>query len=243
MQRINKTAIQCAKVLEAFTLDKKEWGITELAVHLDFAKSTVHGIVQSFVQEGILEMSNTDSRYKCGSQLVRLGLMSLTELEIIKLSSEAMSSLNKTTRETVFLTMYMEGKIRVVGARDSDKPLRLSISVGSEMPADRGACGKIQFAYMSDTEKDKLRRDEEIDTSILVKSLEFVSKNGYAFSVNEVYEDITAVAAPIINGKNILEGIIVIGGLSAHFTEEKMHEYGGILKSSCDDLSMLLGYV
>ena len=243
MQRVNKTAVQCAKILEAFTLDKEEWGITELAAYLGLAKSTVHGIVQSFVQENVLKKTNTNSRYKCGSLLTRLGLLALTELEVKKISREAMFSLNEITGETVFLTMYMEGRIRVISTRESDKPLRLSISVGSEMPVDRGACGKIWFANLSDAEKDEFRGDRKIDTSIVEKSLAFVSKNGYATSVNEVYDDITAVAAPIINRRNKLEGIIVIGGLSLHFTEEKMHEYGRILKSRCDNLSMQLSQV
>jgi len=243
LQRLNKTAIQCAKILGAFTLDKEEWGITELATYLDLAKSTVHGIVHSFIQEGVLKKSNTDSRYKCGSLLTRLGLLALTELEVKKISREAMFSLNEITGETIFLTMYMEGKIRVIGVRESNKPLRLSISVGSEMPVDRGACGKIWFACLSEAEKNKFKRDGKIDTSIVEKSLEFVSENRYATSVNEVYDDITAVAAPIISRNNKLEGIIVIGGLSLHFTEEKLHEYGRILKSSCDNLSMQLGQV
>ncbi len=127
--------------------------------------------------------------------------------------------------------------------RESVKPLRLSISVGSEMAIDRGACGKIWYSYLSDDEKDRIKKDGRIDISIVERSVGFVLKNGYAISIEEVFDDITAIAAPIVNRENKLEGIIVIGGLSAHFTEEKLEEYGEILKSECKNISMQLDNV
>jgi len=242
MQRLNKTAEQTAKILKAFAKENKEWGISELAKHLGYAKSSIHGIVQALVHENILEKNKINNKYKCGFLLMQLGLQALTELELIKLGREALYSLNEITGETVFLTMCMEGKIRVIGVRESVKPLRLSISIGSEMPLDRGACGKIWYAYLSDDEKDRIKKDGKIDTSIVEKSVGFVLKNGYAVSIEEVFDDITAIAAPIVNRENKLEGIIVVGGLSAHFTEEKIKEYGKIIKSECKNISMQLSH-
>jgi len=243
LQRLNKTAIQTAKILKAFTLERGEWGITALADYLGFAKSTVHGIVQALVQENILKRSNRDSLYKCGSQMMRLGLLTLTELEIKRISRDVLLSLNDITGETVFLTIYMEGRIRVVGSRESDKPLRLSISVGSEMPIDRGACAKVLFSYLPETEREKIKRDENFDATIVESSMTDVLRDGYATSKDEVYTDISAVAAPIFNGERQLEGMIVIGGVLAYINQEKLREYGRILKSKCDDLTLQLEHV
>ena len=243
LQRLNKTAIQTAKILKAFTLERGEWGVTALADYLGLAKSTVHGIVQALVKEKILKQSNKDSLYKCGPQMMRLGLLTLTELEIKRISRDVLLSLNDITGETVFLTIYMEGRIRVVGSRESDKPLRLSISVGSEMPVDRGACAKVLFSCLSDPEREKIKRDKNIDTTIIESSMADALKDGYATSKDEVYSDISAVAAPIFNGEGQLEGMIVIGGVSAYINQEKLREYGRILKSKCDDLSLQFGHV
>ena len=96
---------------------------------------------------------------------------------------------------------------------------------------------------LSDPEREKIKRDKNIDTTIIESSMADALKDGYATSKDEVYSDISAVAAPIFNGEGQLEGMIVIGGVSAYINQEKLREYGRILKSKCDDLSLQFGHV
>ena len=240
MARSNSSALQTAKLLKAFTIDSPEWGITELADHLGYAKSSVHGIVQSLVNEGFLEKQAANNKYSYGMQLIHLGLSAISKIKLRNLAKEVIQSLSDITGETVFLCMCKEGSLIVIDGREADKALRLTIDIGSEMPLDRGSCGKICFSYSSEDEWREMTKGRSFDLSLLENSKSEVRKNGYAFSEEEVYENINAMAAPIFNSQKRLEGMIVIGGLSARMSKEKMHEYAKILISQCNWISSQL---
>ncbi len=242
MQRLNKTAEQTAKILKAFTREKKEWGVSALAKYLGYAKSTVHGIVQALAKEGILERKTDTGLYSCGIQIIRLGLLVLSEIEVRKIASPYLEDIAKSTGETVFLCMCIDNKIKIVDAIESSNSLKLSLDIGSELPKDRGAAAKIWYAYLSEEERKNIEENKVIDTSMIREGLSFFLETGFVLSEEEVYKNINGIAAPILNRDGKLEAIVAVGGLSSRFNREKMLEAGKELKAKCCEISERLGY-
>ena len=242
MQRLNKTAEQTARILKAFTKENKEWGVSALAKHLGYAKSSVHGIVQALVKEGILEKKTDTGLYSCGIQIIRLGLLVLSEIEVRKIARPYLEDIAKITGETVFLCMCIDNKIKIVDAIESSNSLKVSLDIGSELPKDRGAAAKVWYAYLPEEERKSIEENKLFDTSIIGEALTFYLERGFVFSEEEAYENINGIAAPILNRDGKMEAIVAVGGLSSRFNREKMFEAGDILKSKCSEISERLGY-
>ena len=54
------------RALKAFSSSNPEWGVTDLARHLDLGKSTVHRILSTLTDEGMLEQSTETGKYRLG---------------------------------------------------------------------------------------------------------------------------------------------------------------------------------
>ena len=242
MPRLSEIAKQTARILKAFTKENKEWSISELAKHLGYAKSSVHGIVQALVKEEILERKTDTGLYSYGIKIISFGLLVLSEIEVRKVARPYLKDIAEITGETVFLCMCVDKKIKIVDAIESSNSLKVSLDIGSELPKDRGAAAKILYAYLPEEERKSIEENKLIDTSIIRQALPFFLKKGFVFSEEEVYENINAIAAPILNSNGKLEAIVAVGGLSSRFNREKMFEAGDILKSKCNEISERIWY-
>ena len=65
-----KRAIQ---ILNSFTLQKKELGVTELSKKLNLHKSTIHRILVTLEDEGLVVGNQISQKYRLGMKLFELG--------------------------------------------------------------------------------------------------------------------------------------------------------------------------
>ena len=78
-----QTVQKAAEVLNLFSIERSEWGISELAKVLSFPKSSTSALVSTMAEQGLLRRTST-GRYKLGWQVMALSqvLLSTTDFRI-----------------------------------------------------------------------------------------------------------------------------------------------------------------
>ena len=100
-----KTVDKALDVLEAFTLDKPEWGVTELGHHLGWDKSVVQRVLATLEARGYVARSARTRGYRLGLAVLGLADVVNRTLDVREASREGMAELVGQTGESALLTV------------------------------------------------------------------------------------------------------------------------------------------
>ena len=109
-------------------------------------------------------------------------------------------------RESVFLGIRNKDSVTVIDIVESRKDFKISSPIGTSLPLQAGAVGKVFLSNMTQTdarayilEKGLIQFTPQtiMDPDIYLKELETVRKTGVAFDDEEYISGVKAVAAPI----------------------------------------------
>lgn len=141
-----------------------------------------------------------------------------------------MEELALLTQETVTLTAVNGTRGVVLGNVESEQPIRYSVfHPGASVPLHCGASSKILMAYLSENLWDHIIAREGLirhtantitDADQLKDHLREIRKNGYAFSNQEIEQDVMAVSAPILNGLGELVAGLSVAGPAFRFKKK-----------------------
>jgi len=250
MKSLEKTI----KILDYLSDVKRDVGITELNLELNFPKSTVHRILKTLLKYSIVEKENDTSRYKIGLRLLKYSNSLLKSFDLRQIVKPILKKVCNETGFTTFLTTWQSYHsicIDSVTPSQKSNTHTLFVEVGKEMPFYCTASAKVLLAY---------QRSEEIKRIINMNPLKKYTPNtiteprklmihlldiknkGFAICDEEIEEGIKAIAAPIknINGKTIAS--ITITGLAKRMSSSNMERLVKIVTNSAQEISNLIGY-
>jgi len=243
-----KRAIQ---ILNSFTLQKKELGITELSKKLNLHKSTVHRILVTLEDESLVVRNQISQKYRLGMKLFELGHIVKEQIEIKDYALPIMKDLAKKTEESIDLNILSDGKRVSIEKIESSHDIRRIIQLGKSLPLYCGGSGKALLAFLPDEEIDKIIQKEKlitfgpktiIDPIKLKKHLKEIQKNGYATSVEERILGSASVAAPVLDYEGKVVASLSISGPTTRFTKKKVSIFISLVKEAAQEISVSLGY-
>src|SRR5438876_9511594 len=149
-------AIRILKVLAA---GPGRLGVSELSDRLGLAKGTVHGLLRTLQEHGLVEQHPDSDKYQLGPQLLQLSnrYLDLSELRSRALAwSELLAS---RAEEAVRVGVPHDGGVLVVHhVFRPDATLQI-LEVGAVLPLHATALGKAVLAYLEDDVRDDLLRE------------------------------------------------------------------------------------
>jgi len=243
-----KRAIQ---ILNSFTLQKKELGITELSKKLNLHKSTVHRILVTLEDESLVVRNQISQKYRLGIKLFELGHIVKEQIEIKDYALPIMKDLAQKTEESIDLNILSNGKRVSIEKIESSHDVRRIIQLGKSLPLYCGGSGKALLAFLPDEEIEKILQKEKLvpfgpntitDATKLKKHLKEIQKNGYAISVEERILGSASVAAPILDYEGKVVASLSISGPTTRFTKKKVPIFISLVKEAAQKISVYLGY-
>ena len=135
-------------LLEYFTVQKPEWGVTELANEIDANKSTVFRFLAQMHTIGILEKDAHSERYRLGLKLFELGNRVELRSALIEKTHPSLVSVAKRITETVHIGVLKNHQVLYIDKVESPHGLRISSHIGSYNPAYATALGKVLLAFL-----------------------------------------------------------------------------------------------
>jgi IclR family acetate operon transcriptional repressor len=236
-------------IMNTFTIDEPELGVTELSNRLNLHKSTVHRLLASLEKGGLVERNPRNRKSSLGIRLIELAGTMLHSRKLPQLARPYLHHLADTVEESTYL-----------GVRDGNDVLNIDQVPGPHLVQSIGwlgrlapihctSTGKIFLAHMPENELEQvlekglsaITSKTITDASKLRAELEKVREQGYATALEEHEEGTNAIAAPITTSDGTVIAAIGVVGPSFRFTSDKALSRAEIIRSVAREVSHRLG--
>jgi len=251
-KKIIQSIDRALQVLELFTLEKPEWGVTEISKVLNIYKSNVHNVLTTLAEKGFVIKDSKTDKYKLGIKFFELGSIVIKNMDLRKIAHPYIEELSKEFNETVHLGVLDEGRVVSIEREESDKSLCSHIEIGKRTPLHCTAVGKAIMAYLS---KDKVaaivkgkglkKYTENTITNKKELENEFkkIREQGYAVDNIEHEEGVRCVAGPIRDYTGKVIASMSISGPAFRINESNSPNIAKKVKEYCDCISKGMGYI
>jgi DNA-binding IclR family transcriptional regulator len=213
---------RAARILRALAAGSGRLGVSELSDRLGLAKGTVHGLLRTLHDHGLVEQDADSDKYQLGPQLLQLSNRYL-DLNELRARSLAWSELLATRAgEDVRIGVpHGNGVLVVHHVFRPDTSLQI-LEVGAVLPMHATALGKVVLAYLAEPERNdvldaglpKLTGRTISTLPALERELDAVRKRGYAVEREEAVLGEVGIAAPIFGRNGAVVGGIGVAGPS-----------------------------
>ena len=207
-------------ILRVVAESRVEMGISDLAKHLGFSKSTTHGLVQALLKVGALDQNQQRKKFSLGPAVVELAFRNWNYFRVVEHSQPILDELREHINETIFLGALSRWRGLIMATAEAIKPLKISSPAGTTIPLLAGAVGKVFLAQHNDADVAQLLKEKELPKftshSIVSKKtylneLSRVRKQGYALDNEEYLPGVRAVAVGLGNHRGLPLAIWVVG--------------------------------
>lgn len=207
---------RAARILSALQ-GSRHLGITELGAVLDLSPSTVHGIVKSLQQHGLVVKEPHGQRYMLGPTLLQLSNVYLDTLDVRSRAMRWTADLSERTGLAVRMGVEFFDQVIVIHHESRPDGSRQMPETGLTIPAHASALGKVLLAYRptflgSLLAKGPLRSltaETLIDPAALTEALASVVDKGYAVEDEEAVLGEASIAVPVADRDG--EAVAAIG--------------------------------
>lgn len=211
---------RAVRILKALAGGPGRLGVSELSARLGLAKGTVHGLLRTLQQHGLVEQHADSDKYQLGPALLELSNRFL-DLNELRSRSLAWSELLATrSQEAVRVgAPHGDGVLIVHHVFRPDASLQI-LEVGALLPLHATALGKAVLAYLEDSVRDDLLSDEFpkltgrtlVTGDELQREVDTIRERGYAVEREEAVLGEAGVAAPVFDRRAQPIGAIGVAG-------------------------------
>jgi DNA-binding IclR family transcriptional regulator len=208
------------RILKALSAGPGRLGVSELSDRLGLAKGTVHGLLRTLHEHGLVEQHADSDKYQLGPQLLQLSTRYL-DLSELRARSLAWSELLATRADEAVRVgvAHGDGVLVVHHVFRPDASLQI-LEVGSVLPLHATALGKAVLANLDEEVREDVLRDDlprltgqTLHTAAaLTKELAATRERGYALEKEEAVIGEAGVAAPIFDRSGEAIGAVGIVG-------------------------------
>lgn len=223
------------RVLGIIAAAEKPMRFTDLLTVADIPKGTLHRVLQTLVEDRFAMLDTRDQSYRLGSRTFELAHRVWDQFDLRGAAEPELVRLRDATGEAVRLGILDAGAILYIDQRENPQAIRIANGVGQRVAVHASALGKAIAAHLNVADRRALFADSSynaftdrtiVTASDLDHQLNLIKARGYAISVDELHEGISAVAAPILDHRAEPLGAIGIVGPSFRLDEARLHALG-----------------
>jgi IclR family KDG regulon transcriptional repressor len=225
--------VKALQVLLALADSAEGRGVTDVARALKLPKSAVHRLLVTFREYGFVQQAAGHGRYRLGPSVARLGLRAAEILTPRAVARPYLEALAHEVGETIFLGVLVQEHVLVVDKVEHARVLRISPTLGTMLPLQQTALGKLLLACCVPAEQERLlNRLVAADACPLNarqlfglrQELMVIAQRGFALSVEEWAADICCFAAPIRDGRGAVVAALALALPRSRMPPPPLHD-------------------
>lgn len=174
---------RAAQVLDLFSVERPDWGPTEVAEELGIAKSTAHALLRELASAGLTERLPC-GRYRLGWQTLGLARTMLATNGHLDLITPTVRRLASHFGETVHVTAWERGRVLYVA---TERPLGGVAAPSEPVVAELTPPGTVLLA----------ERDGDTGGRLDPAEVRRLRRRGYAVGPQLALERVDCAAAPV----------------------------------------------
>lgn len=248
-----RSLMRALNILDLFTADNPEIGVTGVSQRLGLNKATVSRLMRTLEAAGFLKKNEETEKYVLSNKFVKLSRICLAKIDLKTAAATYLKELSKKTNELIMIHIIKGEQRYCLDWIESTKPIRHVIEkehVYASLHA--GAAGKLLLAYLPHTQmKEIIKRtgltkytDKTItDPDQLKREIESIRKCGVAFSNGEHVPHAMTVSAPVRKWNGDVIAALSISWLEIDDPGDKRMVYSDLVQETALKLSQDLGYI
>ena len=194
----------------------------ELLRDSPFPKATLYRLLQTLIQQDMLQVDSETGAYRVGVRLVRLAHSAWRTASLAPLAQRHLDDLAAQVCETVHLAQLDNAQVLYIDKRNADVPVQMYAEAGKIGPAYCTGVGKAMLAFLPADRVGPVLQQQSFHrftattlTSVAALQVELaeIRACGHAFDREEHEPGIICVAMPILTQDGQ-----VLGGLSVTAT-------------------------
>ena len=179
--------------------------LSDIAAEIGVGASTAYRLVATLREQRFVRQEPEGKRYELGPAMLYTSAVSALE-HCVAVGGPVMHALQRSTQETVHLTVLRGTRCLFAASVESHRPVRVTSRVGQGPPAHTAAGGKVLLAALDPEQltevfmRDPLATPTEAsigDHEALAAELESVREQGFARNLGESEPDMYALAVPV----------------------------------------------
>jgi DNA-binding IclR family transcriptional regulator len=237
-------------ILETLLRRDEPLAVAEIARTLSIPRSTAYGIVNVLCEGRYLEWFNDGSKLFLGPKLLELGIAYRSKIDLLKAGGPIVEELRDATGETVQLSILDADMLLVLMKEEGRHPVRIISRVGSRVPVNWAAGGRLIVSDLDDGELRRLLRQTvrasptgkaSLDIELLVRQVRRARQQGYSTEIGETNEHAGCVAAPVIDASGRCIAAISIAAPEQRLKQKNRARLIAAVREAARQLSQRLG--
>ena len=218
----------------------------EILAQSRLPKATLHRLLRSLTNQGMLAYDADDHRYRPGLRLVRLAHSAWAQSSIASVARPVLDRLSCETDTTVHLAKLDGGQVLYLDKRIAARPLDMFSQAGKIGPAYCTGIGKAMLAFLDAAALDHVIRRQSFygfmpntitSAGALTAELAEVRRSGIAFDRSEHERDIICVAAPILTQAGRVLGALSITSSPLRHSLEDLATFAPRLRAAAAEIT------
>jgi IclR family transcriptional regulator, acetate operon repressor len=222
-QAIDRAARLLVRVVES----AQPPSIGELAERAGLPKSTTSRLVSALERQGLVQRLGDRGRLTAGPVLLRYANRDASAT-LVELAAPSLRRLAEASGETINLAVPGPDGVEHLAQEDTAHFVGVTDWVGRRVPFELAANGKCFLAYA--------------DAGELTAELQRVRARGYATSIDELEQGLSALAAPVFGPAGDALASLSISGPSARLTRDRIAQLAPRLIDEAAQLAQRLGH-
>lgn len=211
------TVDKAVRVLETLSRAAEPLALATLAARTALPKPTLHRLLASLAVHDLVEQ-RAEGRYALGVGLVRLGLGAQGSDPFVRVARTELERAVRAFGETFFLVAARAGRLVVLDKVEGTGLLRAAPAIGSEVPIDLTASGRLYLAIAPEVLPDSARA-----RLVPRRALEHALERGYDLNEGEWIDGMFVVAAPVV-ARGRMFGTVACAGVASQLVGERRKE-------------------
>ncbi|MGR3793714.1 IclR family transcriptional regulator [Vannielia sp. SX4] len=238
---MSSTVVKALMLLEHFSEDEPELGLSELARRSGVDKAAVHRMLGAMAESGLVEQQADSRLYRLGAGVLRLARVRETAFPISSIVQPILDTLSAETGETAHASLISGRALANIATCESKKGSRVSLIAGEVLPYHSTASGLAVLAFGGDALLKRVlssslrakTRFTVTEASQLRARVEAVQQLGFSESDQTNEEDVHGIAAPVFDRTGIACGAVSVSTPSHRMTDEQRQlTMGAVLRAA-----------
>lgn len=196
-------------LLEIIAVVGRPVSVVEVQAASGLPKPTCYRLMQTLLEQGLIDDPHGDARYVIGERTIRIALLGKSDVDVRRVSAPLLKGAANTYNETVFLSRFRDRKVEIIHVETPEDPGRAFIHPGlGERPLHACSCSKAIAAFAEESFQEAIMdgtlrafTDHTKTTrAALMEEFQTIRQTGFADCDQEIDIGISSVAAPVTIG-------------------------------------------
>jgi DNA-binding IclR family transcriptional regulator len=204
------------QLLRALAHEGRAMPLKALAQAAGMAPPKAHPYLVSFGKLGLIVQDEASGHYGLGPLAMQLGLISLQQIDPVRLATAQLPALAQAVGQTVGLAVWGSRGATIVRTEPGPLPVHVSMRHGTVMSLRGTASGKLFAAWLPQAVI-RAGDPEAVFDAAFERELQAVRVAGIAQAVDAVVPGVAALAAPVFDAAGALVLSLTAIGPAASF--------------------------